>query len=575
MNMGLGLSLLHLTLATLALEPAHEEFKKELEKTVPAASDAELNKKLALIEGMIQELEKQGSELRELQETNAKIQAENVKLEILAINKRLFEEKQQYLQIIKEVQKQNLDLQILNEKSTEAVKLEIAAIHERLLKEKEKHHEEMEKLKKAHAEAVKLEVLAVNERILEERKQHLNQIAALKNDLTLTNKKVSWLDERAQRKTAYQIGDLLAEAAFSGPEMETAPPPILPIFRYRPEIKKSAGYSGVEFLWWKAYEGALDYAIQGQEGSNPGNSQGIGAVGKLKSASFAWDPGYRLYMGYRFPPDFWEVEAIYTYYHSSHRNKVPYPKCYPPNTVTTGIVTTYPEQATVGTFLQDTDTPTALAKSSISLNYNMGDLLLARRLAITDALLLRAIFGVSGLWLDQHWKYNYLPGSFILNGVNEGLGSVVVGKENWKFSGGGMRLGIDMDWFAGKGFSILTEGSVALFFGSYSKLSFSKTNNHVAQTQTPLAPQVLGDLKIHDDRFSVHTRLRLMPAWGMRFDRLSFLFYIGYEINLFTNLQEVYRPASTSNRSIDERTTDFTYGLLGMQGLTTGLKFDF
>ncbi len=604
--MSLGLLILSTALGTLIPEASSEGFKKEFEDSflsqpTPSA-DMELSKKLALVETMIKDLEKQNSELKELQEKNAKAidleisaihehllkekenqieeiekleksHTETVKLEILALNNRLFEEKQQYLQIIKELQKQNLDLQTSSEKNAEVVQLEIAAINERLLTEREKHAEEIERLKEAHAEAMKLEISAVNERLFEEKKQHLNHMAAVESDLALTNKKVSWLDERAKKKITNQVGDLLATAALPDPEMEPAPK--LPVFCYRPDIKKAAGYIGIEFLWWKAYEGALDYAIKGQTGPNPGNDQVIWSIGKLKSAHLAWDPGYRVFLGYRFHPDFWEVETVYTYYHSSNGDKVRHPKCCPPDTVTIDSVTTNPEKATIGTFLQYTNTPITLAKSSISLNYNMGDLLLARRVPVTDTLIIRGIFGASGLWLDQHWKYLYLPGDLIVDGVNEGPGAIVSGKENWKFSAGGMRLGIDLDWFIGKGFSLLTEGSAALFFGSYSKLSFSKTNNHVPQNQVSLSPQVLENLKIHDDRFSVHTRLSFMPAWGMRFDRFSFLLYAGYELNIFTNVQETYRSLSASTRSIDARTTGFTYGLLGMQGLTAGLKFDF
>ncbi|MES2345616.1 MAG: Lpg1974 family pore-forming outer membrane protein [Chlamydiota bacterium] len=570
--MVLGLFILHATLATLLpevpSETASEEtsFKnKSNEAAVAFSQSAEnmskLNKELTLVQAMIKDLEKQNAELKEAQEKNA----QTVKNEVLTINKRLFQEKQKYLQIIKELQNQNLELKNFSQEQTESVKLEISAINEQLLKEKQEHAQEIAKLKKLHEEAVKHEISTINERITEEKKQQLQQVSILENDLTLVSEKLSWLDESAIKKFSNQVGELIATAAFPEYEVAAAPPAAPAMFHYLPEIEKQKGYVGVEFLWWKAYEGALDYAIKGQVGGN----QDLGGIGKLKSASFEWAPGYRAYLGYRFPPDFWEVEAIYTYYHNSHHNKASHPKCSPPNNVN-GVP---PEKALVGTFIQYTTTPVDIAKSSITLNYNMGDILLGRRLAVTKALILRGLFGISGVWLDQHWKYTYLPGLQISNGVSE-KGSTVKGKENWKFSAGGFRLGLDMNWFIGKGFTLLTDGSLAVFFGPYSNLSFNKTNNHLLAGGGQGLPQVTTNLKINDHRFSMHTRLAIMPAWGKQFNHFGFLVYAGYELNLFTNLQEVYR-SSADTASYVQRLTSFTYGLLGMQGLTAGINFDF
>ena len=401
------------------------------------------------------------------------------------------------------------------------------------------------------------------------------------------NEKVDWLDKKAVKRFSTEIGALIETATLpdvqsaSQDEMTMNASSSLPVFQYRPEIKKSGGYAGVEFLWWKVYEGALDYAIKGQVGSNPGSTQAIGAIGKLKSATFSWAPGYRAYLGYRFHPDFWEVEAMYTYYHSSHKNETCHPSCCAPDVlvVTPGPITTEPAKATVGTFVQFTDTPVTLATSSISLNYNIGDLLLARRFLTSDAIIMRALLGATGAWIDQRWHYKYLPGDLIVNGIDLGVGSTSKGKENWKFSGGGMRLGLDMDWFAGKGFSILSEGSFALIFGSYTKHSLNTVNNNFPSGFPPpngaITPQVVNNIRIHDDRFVFHARLAFLPAWGIHFDHWGFLFYAGYEFNFFANLQEVFRPASFSDRSFDGREVDFTYGFLGMQGLTAGLKFDF
>jgi hypothetical protein len=544
--MSLGLLMLHIALGTLLPGAPSETSKQGVSSQNDesaliaelAESGADLSKKLALVQGMIQDLEKQNLELKEIQEKNAEI-----------------------------------------------TKLEISAINERLFAEREKHLQEIKNLEQTHAETVKLEIQEINERLLQEKAQHLNQITILEKELVSMNDKVDWLDKKAIKRFSTEIGGLIETATLPDTPSEapnatrTTSPASLSIFRYRPEIKKSGGYLGVEFLWWKVYEGALDYAIKGQIAPNQGSDEIIGPIGKLESASFSWAPGYRTYIGYRFRPDFWELEASYTYYHSSRHNKARHPKCCPPNVTVVDSVATGPEKAVVGTFAQFTDTPMALGKSLISLNYNLGDLLLARRFLTSDAIIMRVLLGGTGAWIDQHWHYKYLPGDFIIDGFDAGSGATVRGKENWKFSGGGVRLGLDMDWFAGKGFSILSEGSFALFFGSYSKLSYNEVNNHfppgLPPPPEPQFPQVINNLRQHDDRFVFHTRLSFLPAWGMHFNKWGFLLYAGYELNFFANLQEVLRPLSFSDRSFDGRETGFTYGFLGIQGLTAGLKLDF
>lgn len=564
-----GFIFLHTIIGTLLPEAAAEVAEKAIsqeDKEVEALSE-----QLTLLSAMIEDIKKQNNEFKEFQERDFRA----IKNELAALNQRYFEDKKSYLEGIQELQKQNLHLRALNEEGKETLQSEFMALQKQFLQEKNLLTEELQRLQEEHSRSLQLEVSDLDQRLFKEKQTHLEHIAALEQDLTLVTKKLDWLDESALKKFSCHVGDFVAATTLPQYETATELAPVLPIFQYRKKSGEQAGYAGIEFLWWKAYEGALDYAVKGQKGANPGNDQSIGATGSLKSATFAWAPGYRLYLGYRFPPDFWELEACYTYYHSSHDNKTSFPSGYPPNTV--GPPTTQPEKATVGTFLQNTAAPVRSAKSSLSLNYNLGDLLLGRRFLATDALLLRLLVGATGAWIDQHFHYKYLPGSFIDSEVNLGQGSTVKGKEDWNFSGGGMRIGLDTDWFIGKGFSLLAEGSLALIFGSYSKISYNKTNNHVPTdipTNNPF-PQVTTDLKMHDYRFVPHIQLKFMPAWGKQFGKFGLLVYAGYELNLFANLQEVYRSLLYSPQSINSRPSTFTYGMLGIQGLTAGLKFDF
>lgn len=107
--MSLGLLILHVALGTLPLgslsETSNEEVSSQNNDNLLVAQLAEygadLNRKLALVQGMLQDLERQNSELKALQEKNA----ETTKLEILAIHERLLIEKEKHLQEIKNLKK--------------------------------------------------------------------------------------------------------------------------------------------------------------------------------------------------------------------------------------------------------------------------------------------------------------------------------------------------------------------------------------------------------------------------------------------------------------------------------------
>ena len=365
---------------------------------------------------------------------------------------------------------------------------------------------------------------------------------------------------------SHQMGD-------AAPKRESTPR-TQKIYKWRPEVEKRAGFSGVEFLWWTVREGALDYIVKGQvssinlAGTVDGN-QSIGAVGDLKSPKYDWEPGLRARVGYRFPRDFWELEALYTYFHSSTSETLGPPTGFDiliPN----GANPPVPQRALAATFFSVTTTPMNQATASMHFNYNVADLILARRFLETKYIISKQFISFTGAWIWQDWRFAYFGGPSTQTPGE--IGSTTNGEENWKFSGGGLRTGVNTDWFLGKGLSIESKGSISGYLGHYHHHSSLFWGN---QAEAPSAPQYGKNVLFNDTRLVFNAQFALLPKWGMMFNSWGFELYAGYELNLWFNLHEVYKTIGASPVSFLGREMALNRGLVGLHGLTAGAKFTF
>ncbi|MCB1110344.1 MAG: hypothetical protein KDK64_05135, partial [Chlamydiia bacterium] len=89
------------------------------------------------------------------------------------------------------------------------------------------------------------------------------------------------------------------------------------IWDYRPDNNKAWWKATASLIYWKPYEGALDYVISGAQPAFIVGQADQGAIGNLESAELDFCPGFRLSLAYTLFPDRWGLEGIYTYFHSS------------------------------------------------------------------------------------------------------------------------------------------------------------------------------------------------------------------------------------------------------------------
>ncbi|MBF5058852.1 hypothetical protein NEPTK9_000351 [Candidatus Neptunochlamydia vexilliferae] len=295
-----------------------------------------------------------------------------------------------------------------------------------------------------------------------------------------------------------------------------------------------------EFLFWSVNEGALDYAIRMKKPAwGPSNSY---AQGDFEQAEFDFDPGYRFSIGYYRAPNFWEADFEWTYIHFKGTDRIKR--------------SSSPEQFTTGTFPQVFSNPIDHATSRIQLHYKTADLIAHRVFHIDNNphLRLKLLGAFSGVWTHQNWKVRYFDAGT----------SATSTTNRWKYWGFGFRTGLSFDWFWGNHFYTTGKFTTALVIGRYKNHSKQTVNTPSQPGDNALVP--VRDARYRDYRVSFTTQLLLGPSYQRSFNKWRFEIFAGYEMNIWTNLQEIFR--STAAPASGAKETWLSTGLVALQGLT-------
>ena len=290
-----------------------------------------------------------------------------------------------------------------------------------------------------------------------------------------------------------------------------------------------------EFLYWTVQEGALDYA---QKMNQPAVSPSY-AIGKVKSATFDLDPGFRLAVSYFNAPKYWEVWGRYT--HLIVRGKDRAEKPSQPSEYLTG---TWPQIFT--TLIH--------AHSAIEFNYNLFDLMIDRMFIPNPHLRLRMMAGMAAAWIQQDWKVHYFDTT---------LQNTTI-RNRWHYVGGGLRMGLMSDWYWGSDVYLTALASIGVFMGSYHNIA-----KQTVSTQT----LPIRNSNFSDARPAFTAQFMVGPCWEKNFAHNRIELFTGYELSAWMNLQEIRR--SSSGAPSDAKETWLNNGMIALQGLTTRLTVDF
>lgn len=305
-------------------------------------------------------------------------------------------------------------------------------------------------------------------------------------------------------------------------------------------------YSGsLEFLYWTIAEGGLDYALKMRSaawGEDPSFAQG-----NYENATYNLDPGFRIGFLYFRAPHYWESRWQYTRMTCRGENSVSKP--------------TPSEKFLTGTWPQITTNPLTGAHSSIHFNYNVFDWLVSRVFFPNPHLRLRLLGGSTAAWMDQDWRIRY----------TDSVPNVTMIHNHWHFVGAGLKAGTSLDWYWTGDLYLSCLGSFGALIGSYSNLSYQTTTFQPSGGDNPAIP--IRNALYKDVRPAVTGQMFFGPSYQKNFKHNRIEIFAGYEMNVWMNVQEVYR--STSGTPSQDKQTWIASSMLALYGLTTRLSVDF
>lgn len=216
----------------------------------------------------------------------------------------------------------------------------------------------------------------------------------------------------------------------------------------RPELRDELSFivegSG---LYWKASQEGMEYAVKAHDLFATGNMKN----GRLLSHDFEWGGGFRIGVGLHLPYDSWELKADWTRY--SNSSSVHHHKSNPEFSPTFFL---FPAIAWFATH----------SKSHYSIEYNTVDATMQRDYFVSRSLTLRPIFGVRGVWIDQHFSQQFYGGPGGLGVFGPATGKQKIKVEN-DFAGGGVFGGINMNFCFNRQWSIYGDLAGSLIWGHF------------------------------------------------------------------------------------------------------------
>lgn len=344
-----------------------------------------------------------------------------------------------------------------------------------------------------------------------------------------------------------------------------------------------------EWLFWKAEEKGLSYAIKGDHLSQDiPIPQTILPNGRSHHPNFKTHSGYRVGAGWVTPHDHWDIYASYTRYHIKDRDSVKIgaqdaaivqdANSIAPSAVLTPGQYIYPFWI-AKLFINNLPAPVNTAEAKWKLHLDLIDAELGKEFFISKWLILRPHLGLRAGRINQNYDLDFirLQAPFDPSNINN----------EWElemkshFWGIGIRGGLDTKWGLGWGFDIYGNAAFSLLSG-YFHTKFEQ------EAQGFDVDGVLASDDFFENKNNYHMNVAICDLeigleWSKAFchDRFEFGIWGGYEQHIFfeqnqfmnfqydfTLLLEVPIVSEGPNYFVDG-------GNLTTSGFVAGLEFRF
>lgn len=303
-----------------------------------------------------------------------------------------------------------------------------------------------------------------------------------------------------------------------------------------------------DFLYWKAKEEGLSYALSSPNFTTTGlfaqSDLTKGVKGKISRLDPGYEPGVRLSADFFLPRDHWDLELSWTYYrntHSSHK-------------------TAHPPHVIFPFWLNANFDPLSIkAHAHWNLTLNNFEMTLGRAFCAGKFFSIRPFAGFQAAWIEQHLNINYETVSF-----DNGQTTPRIKSFNKNDTQGyGITAGFETKWELRYGFSLEGDFSGALLWTDYDLHQHEKNGDNSLRT------------RIKDNFHQITAVLNLFAGlnWETQFhkERFYLQFHAGWE-------EQVWFDQNELNRFINNHNVGSTANLQGdlsFSGWTIGGKFGF
>ncbi|PCI93534.1 hypothetical protein COB11_05120 [Candidatus Aerophobetes bacterium] len=300
-------------------------------------------------------------------------------------------------------------------------------------------------------------------------------------------------------------------------------------------------------LYWQAQEEGLDYVVKNNTGTAFANDA------EVKRATFDWDWGFRVGLGYQIPKEKMELALIWTRFHTSAQS----------STSATEFGGLFPVWTIPGAGLS----PSENARANVSLKFDMADIQMLGVFTPRGFLQLKPFMSVSAVWVDQN--FDVIADGGASTQIANAL--IIEDKIEMKnnFFGVGPKMGLETMWILGYGISIYGNIDASLLFGWFD-LSQKETVQLLG-----LNPRITFlDIKNNDyslSRVNLHFNAGLRWDRVFHHDRFHLSLMAGWESLLLFGQNQLLRLPNTDSPGINMN----TQGDLTMQGLTMKALFAF
>ncbi|HSX03216.1 MAG TPA: Lpg1974 family pore-forming outer membrane protein [Rhabdochlamydiaceae bacterium] len=338
-------------------------------------------------------------------------------------------------------------------------------------------------------------------------------------------------------------------------------------------------------FYWQAAEDGLEFGVESKVVAPTAAATTVSAASLIDahylSPEFKWKPGFKIGLGYYTTHDGWDVNLLWTHYNGRATKSV--------DDESDTNVTLLPLWSAFGpaTDAGGTILWASQANTSLRIDLNLYDLELGREFYTSKMLTLRPHIGFRGATIYQKYEIDYL------GGIWDGSPSLLTGgpftnEVNMKnrFYGGGVRAGLDTNWWFGccpldacpSNWGFFGNLALSLIYGKFKVEHKEFNQSPLAVTGFAKTPILETDENFHSVRAMLDLALGIEWLSLFRDSNYGIQFQLAWEFHQFFNQNQLWRV----NRIGDSSTTVHgenvfaqSRGDLSTQGVTLTAKFTF